>query len=196
MSQGAIGRVRLVRASFGFSMSDRPNIRLDPALAGGSLLDAGSYPVSLLRIIAGERPNRVYAVADWTETGVDRSVVATLQHPSGLLAQISCSFGTAVHRHALIAGEDGVIETSYSNHTSPTRPATVQLKRGTIWTAGYETISLPQTNGFLAEVDSFADLVSGVPGGWTGATEEQSIDIVRTLETILASAKAGTALAL
>ena len=55
LDEGAIGRVRLVRASIGFSMSDRDNIRLDPTLAGGSLLDAGSYPVSLVRVIAGER---------------------------------------------------------------------------------------------------------------------------------------------
>ena len=190
LDEGAIGRVRLVRASIGFSMSDRDNIRLDPALAGGSLLDAGSYPVSLVRVIAGERATRTYAVADWTETGVDRSMVATLEHAGGLLAQIACSFGTGVHRHALISGDEGVIETSYSNHTSPERPAVLQLRRGTSWSTAYETISLPEMDGFLAEIDSFADLISIGSPQWSGATPEQSVDIARTLEAIIASARA------
>src|SRR5262249_31737143 len=72
----AIGRLQLIYASFGFLMTDAANIRLNPTLAGGSLMDAGSYPVSLVRMIAGERPVRVHAMAQIAETGVDRTVVA------------------------------------------------------------------------------------------------------------------------
>jgi predicted dehydrogenase len=50
-------------ASFGFLLTDASNIRMNPALAGGSLMDAGSYPISLVRMIAGERPVRVHAMA-------------------------------------------------------------------------------------------------------------------------------------
>ena len=87
----AIGRLQLVYASFCFAMSNASNIRLDPALAGGSLMDAGSYPISLARMIAGERPVRVHAMARMAETGVDRTVVGSLEFASGLLAQISCT---------------------------------------------------------------------------------------------------------
>lgn len=188
IAEGALGPLRLVRASFGFTMEDPGNIRLSPAMAGGSLLDAGSYPVSLVRTVVGERPTRVHAVGDWGETGVDRSMVATLEHANGVLAQISCSFGTAVHRHAIIAGSEGAVETSYSNHTSPLLPAVLQLKRGTSWEAAYERVALPETNGFLAEAESFADFVAG-SGPWTGATPDQSVDIARTLDAIAASAR-------
>ena len=90
----SIFKVQLIRSSFGVAFSDPANIRLKPDLGGGALLDAGSYAVSLVRLVAGERPSRVSAVARWAETGVDLSVVANLEFPSGILAQISCSFAT------------------------------------------------------------------------------------------------------
>ena len=85
LKENAIGRLQLIQAAFGFPLSDASNIRLNPALAGGSLMDAGCYPVSLVRTIAGERPNRVHAVARWSESGVDRTLVATIEFASGLL---------------------------------------------------------------------------------------------------------------
>ena len=60
-------------------------------------MDAGSYPVSLVRMIAGERPTRVHAMARFADSGVDRTLVGTIDFPGGLLAQVSCSFGTATH---------------------------------------------------------------------------------------------------
>ena len=49
LREGAIGDVRSVQASFGFTLANpRGNIRMDPDLAGGALLDAGSYVVSLI----------------------------------------------------------------------------------------------------------------------------------------------------
>jgi len=54
-------------------------------------MDAGSYPVSLVRMVAKKRPSRVTAVAHWTDTGVDRTLVATIEFASGLLAQIAAA---------------------------------------------------------------------------------------------------------
>ena len=58
LEEGAVGRVQLIQASFGFTLKDGANIRLDPSLAGGALMDVGSYPVSLARMVAKEGPSR------------------------------------------------------------------------------------------------------------------------------------------
>jgi predicted dehydrogenase len=73
-------------------------------------------------MIAGERPTRVHAAARWAETGVDRSLAATLEFASGLLAQVTCSFATARHRTCFIVGDAGTLFTTYLNDTGPGKP--------------------------------------------------------------------------
>ena len=187
----AIGRLQLVYASFCFAMSNASNIRLDPALAGGSLMDAGSYPISLARMIAGERPVRVHAMARMAETGVDRTVVGSLEFASGLLAQISCSFATVRYRQAHIVGDAGLIETTYHNDTSATQPPIVNIRRGIGYDAPHESIETAAIGGFLAEAEAFQDLVHGGWDRWPGATPEESIDIMLTLDAVAASIRSG-----
>ena len=119
LRQNAIGRVQLIQASFGFPLADAANIRMNPALAGGALMDAGCYPVSFVRMVAGSRPARVQAIARgataaWTARSSPRCEFA-----GGLIAQISCTFATARHRHAFIAGDEGTIATSSSTTRRP-----------------------------------------------------------------------------
>ena len=189
LRQNAIGRVQLIQASFGFPLADAANIRMNPTLAGGALMDAGCYPVSFVRMVAGSRPARVQALAQWSDSGVDRTLVASLEFASGLIAQISCTFATARHRHAFIAGDEGTIATSYFNDTSATFPPLLELRRGTGWDAQRDIVETASTNGFLAEAEAFRELVVNGPAHWTGATPDESIDIALTLEALAASAR-------
>ncbi|HEY3785857.1 MAG TPA: Gfo/Idh/MocA family oxidoreductase [Steroidobacteraceae bacterium] len=193
----AIGELQLIQASFGFTLGPEPNIRKDPALAGGALMDAGSYPVSLVRMLAQRRPSRIYAVAEWAASGVDRAVAATLEFDSGLLAQVTCSFSTSVHREALIAGTGGVIRTPFLNHPPAERPAELLVKQGTGWQAQEIRMEVPALNGFRAEAEAFAARVRS--GATHGAdlqhraltSPEESVDTMWILERILESARLG-----
>ncbi len=180
---------------FGFNqvVVDNENIRLSTALGGGALMDIGSYPVSLIRMVAKARPVRVNAVAHWTSGGVDSTLAATLEFPSGLLAQLTCSFSTCLHRQALIAGSNGVIQTTYLNHTSAEQPGTLQLRVGTDRKAVDSIVQTSASDGFLAEAESFERLIRQGSARWSGASPEESIDIALTLEAILRSAHNGSA---
>ncbi len=195
IESGEIGKPRIIQASFGFPVANPANIRLDPKLGGGALLDAGSYPVSLIRLLAGELPVTVSASAIWTDRGVDSSLIANLVFPGGLLAQAACSFGTGVYRRAVIACENGVITTDYLNHLTPAEPGILEISRGG-WDASHETRSFDPANGFLAEAESFADLVRNGPSGWTGFTETESVEVMQMLEAIIASAASGQTITL
>jgi predicted dehydrogenase len=188
---GAIGRVQTMHAAFGFTLTDEANIRLNPTLGGGALMDLGTYPVSLTRLVAGERPIRVQALARWHRSGVDETLVASMEHAGGLLAQISCSFATSAHRQALIVGTAGAIQTTYPNHAPVDRVPVLQLKRGLASDAPYEDIAVQACDGFRAEAESFERLIRLGPGHWTGASSDESVDIVLTLEAILESARSG-----
>jgi D-xylose 1-dehydrogenase (NADP+, D-xylono-1,5-lactone-forming) len=191
LAGGAIGRVRLIQAAFGFPLTDATNIRMDPGLAGGALMDAGSYPVSLVRTIAGAAPRRVHAISQWVPSGVDATTMGTLEFADGVLAQFSCTFATARHRHAFIAGDAGSIATTYLNDTSAAFPPLLEVKRGTGWDAPREVIETAATSGFLAEAESFHDLVRSGWAQWTGVTPVESIDIALTLDALAASSRQG-----
>jgi hypothetical protein len=45
-------------------------------------------------------------------------LMATLHYADGRRAQLSCAMDAANHRHAIIAGTAGTIESEYLNHTS------------------------------------------------------------------------------
>lgn len=184
VTDGAIGTVKTISASFGFLLTSRDDVRLDPQMAGGALMDLGAYPLSLVRMITGENPVSMQALGELDASGVDRSVLANLQFANGMLAQVACSFDTAVHRQALIAGTHGSIETTYSNHSGAENPAVLRIKRGAGRVDAYETIAVRSVNGFLAEAESFAGLVRG--GAWNGISERESIDVAVMLDALRA----------
>ncbi|MFT7577554.1 MAG: xylose dehydrogenase (NAD/NADP) [Alphaproteobacteria bacterium] len=189
---GGIGRPQLISANFGVSFSDPADIRFQPDLGGGSMLDAGSYCVSFARVMAGERPKRVQALARWTETGVDRTMVATIEFPSGLIAQVASTYATHYYRHGQIAGEKGIVDTHFLNHPPAGGPPAIHVRRGAMpGESEVETILADGGNGFRFTAESFARLVAGNADGWNGATQEESLDIAATLSALVESARTG-----
>ena len=197
LAEGAIGKVQTIASAFGFgivspegaALGDPTNIRLLPNRAGGALMDAGTYAMSMARIAAGERPTRVFASARWTESGVDQTVAALVEFPSGAIAQVSTSMSTSFHRYAMIVGSTGVIETGYANH-GPSGTLPLRIKRGVPGTIPFETEELEAADGFRLEAESFARLVR-TGAGWNGATEAESLDTAAALAAIAESARRG-----
>jgi predicted dehydrogenase len=192
IASGAIGHVRTMFAAFGFTVADAGNIRLDARLGGGALMDAGCYPVSFVRQVFGTRPVHVAATARWID-GIDQTLAATLEFVGGGIAQISCSFTTAVHRRAIIAGTTGVIETDYHNHTDRAPAPSYRIKRGADWQADFETVPVPVENGFRVEIDAFADLLARDDRAAVRARRAASLDNAWTLAAILDRARTTSA---
>ena len=202
---GAIGDVRTVQASFGFTLANggTGNIRMNPDLGGGALLDAGSYTLSMIRLVMGEAPRSVVAHATYADTGVDISLMATLLYADGRRAQLSCAMDVANHRRATIMGTAGTIETEYLNHTSDGPghpwgylPSELRVRRGTANSIPFEPVRSATGSGFRFGAEAFADVVGM---GDTAAVEraaQASIDIAATLEAIARSAREGRAIAL
>ncbi len=115
--EGAVGRVRLIRATFSFAAGYNPEGRLfSNALGGGGILDVGCYTTSIVRLVAGAatgqafaNPSEVNGSAIFCETEVDVVAVATLRFPGDILGQISCGVSLRQSDDLEIIGEDGVI---------------------------------------------------------------------------------------
>jgi predicted dehydrogenase len=189
---GKIGTVQYVQAAFGFNIADPTNIRFDPAMGGGALLDAGCYAVSFVRLMMGEAPARVTANARWTERGVDESIVATLVYDNGRHAQIACTIAAGVHRRALVAGTGGTIETDFLNSTSDDAPGSLLLREGVTWGLPQHPQTYARGSGFAFEAEAFARYIADDDRATLKQWEEISVDNARTLDAIIASARAGT----
>ncbi|MFU8828248.1 MAG: Gfo/Idh/MocA family protein [Phycisphaerales bacterium] len=87
-----IGALRLIRCDRSHTLLGGPthNTRLSHAMQGGALMDLGVYPLSLMRLLAGE-PEAVSATARFAEplpgetSGVDVSLSMALRFPGGVL---------------------------------------------------------------------------------------------------------------
>ena len=201
LHDGTVGDVRSVQASFGFTLANPAgNIRMNPDLGGGALLDAGSYPLSMIRLVMGCAPQRVVADANWSDTGVDISLMATLHYADGRRAQMICAMDAANHRRATIIGSKGTVETEYLNHTStqPNHPwgylpSQMRVRRGTANSIPFEDIQSASGSGFMFAAEAFAKVVANKDFAAIERAASASLDIAATLEAIARSARAGQA---
>jgi predicted dehydrogenase len=200
LSGGAIGAVRSVQSCFGFTLANpQSNIRMQPDLGGGALLDAGSYALSVIRLAMGCAPQRVTAHASWADSGVDISLMATLHYADGRRAQLSCAMDAANHRHAIIVGTQGTLETEYLNHTSMQAsghpngylPSQMRVRRGTANSIPFEEVHSGVGSGFRFAAEAFAKVVAARDFDAIGRAAAASLDNAATLEAIARSAKSG-----
>jgi len=194
LQDGAIGAVRSVQACFGFMLQNpQGNIRLNADLGGGALLDAGSYALSLIRLVMGEAPARVVAHPRWADSGVDIGLMATLLYADGRTAQLSCAMDVANHRRAVIMGTAGTVETEYLNHTSEQVPSSLRIRRGTANSIAFEDIPSGVGSGFRFAAEAFARVIAAGDFAAIERAAQASLDNAATLEALANSARTGAA---
>lgn len=107
---GAIGRVRHVRASFCYRVRNHAgNIRFDPNLAGGALMDVGCYCISFAQRIADAEPSEVYAVSTRHASGVDEVTTVVMKFPCGMTSEFTCGMMLQTDNSAFVCGEEGFL---------------------------------------------------------------------------------------
>lgn len=106
---GSIGDVQSVCGTFTFQLDlSVDNIRLQPKMAGGSLLDVGCYPVYGIRWAMGAEPVRVFAAAQMFN-GVDVAMKGILYFGDGRTAAFDCGFTLPLRQWFEVVGTNGVI---------------------------------------------------------------------------------------
>lgn len=156
LAESALGDLRHVHATFQFPLRGRPNdVRLNPDLAGGSLMDVGCYTVSAARLFLGE-PDRVYANShDSRDCGVDTQFTGLLEYPDGVTATLTSGFDTQNAQHYRVEGTDGWLE--IPDAFNPQGSDRVTLEYATDGRQVEE--SFEPTDHYRLQVDHFAECV-------------------------------------
>ncbi len=155
VESGAVGRVRVVRASFCARFEKPENHRWSASLGGGALWDLTCYPIDAARYITRDEVLRVAATADaHTPDGVDAVSQASLELRGGVIVSATGSLAAGFDQSVVVVGEEGVLQMS--------APFTPGWERTRIQVRRRETerhFEVPGANQFLHQAEHFAALV-------------------------------------
>lgn len=107
LQSGVIGRPQLLTANLGYAMTQNRRI-VDPALAGGALLDVGVYALNFAEMVFG-RADGVQGLCTKHETGVDLTDSITLTWADGRAAHLTAAANAVTDRYGAVYGTDGYL---------------------------------------------------------------------------------------
>jgi predicted dehydrogenase len=187
VDSGKIGTLRTIQTFFSFFNDDPANIRHDPALGGGVLMDIGCYAISLSRWLFEAQPKRVLGLIDYDPRfKVDRTASAILDFGHGT-ATFTCSMQVAPLQQVHIIGNEGRIDLCEVPFNAPNdRPCVVRYSRG----SEFHSINCEICDQYTIQGDLFAEAIlndTAVP-----TPLEDAIANMEVIEAIVASGRAGT----
>jgi len=153
LDEGAIGELRLVRATFSYGLYDEDNIRLRADVDGGALMDVGCYCISGSRLVAGE-PEAVFGRQWIGPSGTDWVFTGSLRFPGDVLGLFDC--GTAMpNRDELEAiGSEGSLFLDDPWHA---REPAIEIRRG----GEVERRDPEPANSYGLELENMSDAIRG-----------------------------------
>jgi predicted dehydrogenase len=189
VAEGAIGPVSFIASGFTYEQTRADDVRLVPALGGGSLWDVGCYAVNVVRVVAGREPVEAFGWAELGPSGVDECFSGLLRFPGGITAAVHSSFRSRRGAWLEIVGRGGTLRVA-----DPFRPgvrAAIDVLR-----TGEEPDAVVVDGSPALFVRLVEDFVAAVVGGRTPVvTLADSRGNAAALSALHASSRAGRSVA-
>lgn len=106
LDKGVIGKVTSLTANLHYVIKGVKRL-IDPALAGGALLDVGVYPINFAMMHFGHDIERVESSCSKTDTGVDATDSITIYYKDGRTAFLNAGMLSRSDRHGIFFGDNG-----------------------------------------------------------------------------------------
>lgn len=106
MTEGRIGMPRLLTATLGYSMGEKPRI-MQPDLCGGALLDLGVYALNFVRMFFPADIVSMESQCVKSKTGMDLTNAISLVLSDGMLCNLQSSAACVGDNIGVIAGTEG-----------------------------------------------------------------------------------------
>lgn len=180
VDSGVLGPILSIHADHGQRLADQGIPRLiEPALAGGALLDLGIYPVSFAHMILGN-PMHVTSQAVMTDKGVDAQTSMIFTYEDGAQAVLTTTMIEQTPCRAVVAGLHGWLEIDRTFY-NPAEMRVV-LNDGTVT----EYSNNYTGHGLREQAETFKQLVLAGKLESEILTWKDTVDIMKTLDTVRA----------
>lgn len=185
IKSGAIGEVRNIHTMFSYYNDNPKDIRNQPDIGGGGLLDIGCYCISIARYLFDAEPNRVCgSVAFDPALKTDRLVSAVMEFENGS-STFTCSTQMANFQYAKVFGTRGIIELDMPFTPAPDLPSKLVCLTG----PRREEISFEPCNQYALQGDLFSKAIledTAVP-----TPIEDGVANMRVIDGIFESSREG-----
>lgn len=153
IQNGKIGKIKMLQVAFGsLKEYDVNNRFFSKELAGGALLDIGTYALSFTRYFLSSKPSVLFTTMKKFETGVDEQSGIILNNKDDEMAVISLTMRAKQPKKGIVAGEKGYI--TVENYPRADK-ATITYPDGSV-----ETIEAGDTDKALVyEVQDMNDCI-------------------------------------
>lgn len=172
-----LGKIKALKADFGFASTFDPNNRIfRKELGGGSLLDVGIYPLFAALSMIGV-PEKIEAYANFRETGIDEDCNMRLHYKDNVSADLFSSVIQKTKTEAIIQLELGSITINSRFH----EPSSVTItKNGDSKLYEFPVV----TNGYNYEAIHAQNMLEKGKIESTIMSFEKSLNLIELLDNI------------
>ena len=187
---GRIGELRSMAGFFSYFNDSPDNVRHQPGMGGGGLLDIGFYPVTMSRFIFEAEPLRVMGLLEIdARFGVDRLASAILEFPRGH-AIFTCSTQLAPHQALDILGTRGHIGIEIPWSMPHDRPSRLLVDGDSHpGQQGPAEVCFPACDQWCVQCDRFCEAIIG--GRPAPVPIEDAVANMRVIDAVFRSVRSG-----
>ncbi|MGB3161655.1 MAG: Gfo/Idh/MocA family oxidoreductase [Carnobacterium sp.] len=107
-TDGSLGKLKMIQVSFGsLKEADPTNRFFNKEVAGGALLDIGTYALSFARFFLSSQPKEILTTVNFFETGVDEEAGIILRNAENEMATLAITFRAKMPKQGVVAFEKG-----------------------------------------------------------------------------------------
>lgn len=187
---GRIGDLRAITGFFSYYNDSPDNVRNQPGIGGGGLLDIGFYPITMSRFIFEAEPVRVMGLLEVDRRfGVDRLASAILEFPRGH-ATFTCATQLVSHQALDIFGTRGRIAIEIPWSMPADRPSRLLLDASSRAARdNLEEVWFPACDQWGVMCDRFCDAIALAQPA--PIPIEDGVANMRTIDALFRSSRSG-----
>ena len=162
---GAIGEARAINGQFSFYNVDPNNVRNQPNMGGGGILDIGCYPIFTARFVWGTEPVKAASlIVEQEDFGTDIQCSAIMEFPDNRHLSFVCSTQLDLHQRMVIQGTTGRIEVKVPFNPYPglAEPELYLYDGPGLGDGHAQRIEIENVNQYVLEVEAMNRAILGM----------------------------------